>query len=100
MKKVKLTLFERRIEKGPMFVPISEEKHNKIREGLRAERERRNLGIAPEDKNRSVNIRLSDNDIAKIREMSGVSESHYKTFMADIIRDYAAGKLVEKDSIK
>lgn len=100
MKKVKLTLFERRIEKGNNFVPISEEEHNKIRACLAAARKNRYEGIVSDGGTTNVKIRFVPSDIDKIREMSDAKGLWYKTFIANIIHDYVTGKLVDKDSIQ
>ncbi|MDR0704501.1 MAG: hypothetical protein LBF88_05875 [Planctomycetaceae bacterium] len=88
MKRVKLDQYEQSIEHGTDFVPVSGKRRKKIE-----------TIIASANKNKNINIRISANDIARIRELSAAEGLPYQTFISSIIHKYVAGKLIDENSL-
>jgi predicted DNA binding CopG/RHH family protein len=89
IKSTKLDQYEQSIEQNiQQFVPVTKRERNKIE-----------TIIASANKNKNINIRISANDIARIRELSAAEGLPYQTFIASIIHKYVAGKLVDEKSI-
>ncbi|MDR2756850.1 MAG: hypothetical protein LBC20_14215 [Planctomycetaceae bacterium] len=89
MKKIKLDPYEESIEQNiENFVPVSKRERNKIE-----------TIIASANKNKNINIRISANDVARIRELSAAEGLPYQTFITSIIHKYVSGKLVDENSL-
>jgi len=91
MVKKKLDIYEQEIEnKADTFVPVKDKKRQKIRSIIERSR-----------KSKNINIRISEYDLAKLKEKSVEEGLPYQTLIAQILHKYINDRLVdEKDILK
>jgi len=87
--KVALDDFEQSIEdNAEMFVPISTAEANEI-ESI----------INTANKTKNINIRISEYDIEKVKQISMEEGIPYQTLISSIIHKYITGKLIDEKTV-
>ncbi len=87
--KTKLDAFERGIEESePAYRPVTAERKKEIEEILDSAK-----------KTRNINIRISEQDLARLKELSAGEGLPYQTMVASILHKYVTNQLVEERSI-
>jgi predicted DNA binding CopG/RHH family protein len=90
MEKIRLDNYEQEIEDAfESYVPLAGEKLEKVE---------RALAIAK--KNRSINIRISEYDLARVKERSLQEGLPYQTFISSVIHRYLNGTLVDENAVR
>ncbi len=92
MKKNKLTKEEQRIERdleAGLYVPISEKDHRRLE-----------LAIEKARKERSISLRLSEQDLWGIKQLALAEGMPYQTLITSILHKYTRRRLVDADSVK
>lgn len=88
--KTKLDPFERGIEESePSYRPVSPERKEEIEAILDSAR-----------KSRNINIRISEQDLVKLKELSAAEGLPYQTMIASILHKFVTNQLVEERSIR
>ncbi|MDR2428800.1 MAG: hypothetical protein LBD62_03230 [Candidatus Margulisbacteria bacterium] len=89
MRKIKLDAFEQAIEdNAAAFVPVSSREQAKIE-----------TIIASANKTKNINIRISENDLTRVKQKSAEEGLPYQTLISSIIHKYISGRLVEENSV-
>ncbi|MDR1323377.1 MAG: hypothetical protein LBK68_02955 [Candidatus Margulisbacteria bacterium] len=88
-KKIKLDAFEQAIEdNAAAFVPVSPKEQTEIE-----------TIIAAANKTKNINIRISENDLTKVKQKSAEEGLPYQTLISSVIHKYISGKLIEENSV-
>ncbi|MCL2746514.1 MAG: CopG family antitoxin [Coriobacteriia bacterium] len=91
MNEVKLDSFEQSIEDAAeQFVPL---------EGEEKERLEATLAEIKRNKNKSINIRISQYDLDRVKERSQREGVPYQTLISSIIHRYLEGTLVDEEAV-
>lgn len=90
-RKIELTAEEKEIEaRSSEFGPVSAAKRNRIKAILEKSR-----------KTKNINIRISEHDLARLRQRSEEEGIPYQTLIASVLHKYVSDRLVdEKDILK
>jgi predicted DNA binding CopG/RHH family protein len=89
MKKVKLDPEEQKIEdEAGTWVPVSNAKKMQIDAVIEAAR-----------KSKNINIRISQNDLGRLKERSMHEGLPYQTLIASVLHKYVTNQLVEEENI-
>ena len=91
MKEVKLDSFEQAIEDAAeQSVPL---------EGKEKERLDSTLAEIRRNKNKSINIRISQYDLDRVKERSQREGVPYQTLISSVLHRYLEGTLVDEDAV-
>ena len=88
--KVKLDKYEQSLEKdADSFRPVSKKKRLQIENILESAR-----------KTKNVNIRISESDLAKLKERSQQEGLPYQTLISSVLHRFVTDRLVDENSIR
>ena len=87
--KIDLDDFEQSIENNAAtFTPLSNDERSEVESIINAA-----------NKTRNINIRISEYDIAKVKQRASEEGIPYQTLISSVIHKYIMGKLVDENSV-